>query len=83
MAINGLRIDDDRIDGIFNILDAGAGVPVLFVRDGLVDARHLVLDDPRPTLATVRVRPGATIAELALLEGWLGAGAADQLRATP
>jgi predicted metalloprotease with PDZ domain len=82
VAIAGRRVDDG-LDTALAQVSPGEVVQVIVAREGLIEMRTLVIGPPSLRAGTLRVRDGATDEERALLRGWLGESAPDELRAEP
>jgi predicted metalloprotease with PDZ domain len=80
LAIGGRRVEDGGIDNALHGLSAGAEVDVVFTRDGMVESRKVTLDPPMCGDGRLLLREDASPAQIALLEAWLGQGAAAALR---
>jgi predicted metalloprotease with PDZ domain len=79
LSINGRRVEDN-LDSVLHQLLPGTTVEVVVSRDGWIETSQLTMDPPSLGDGRLVVHPDATPAQLALLEGWLGLGAAAALR---
>lgn len=79
LSVGGRRIEDN-LDAALHPFQPGATVDVVVSRDGWMETCTLTLDPPALNDGRLLLRSDATPAQLALLEGWLGAGAAASLR---
>lgn len=79
LSIGGRRIEDS-LEATLHPLQPGSPVEIVVSRDGWLESCELTLDPPSLNDGRLAVRSDATPAQLALLDGWLGAGAAAALR---
>ncbi|MCS6900370.1 MAG: PDZ domain-containing protein [Myxococcales bacterium] len=79
LSIHGRRVEDN-LDSILHLLHPGTTVDVVVSRDGWIETAKVTMDPPLLGEGRLVVCPNATPTQLALLEGWLGPGAAAALR---
>lgn len=79
LSVGGRRIEES-LEAVLHPLPPGATIEVVVSRDGWLETCELTLDPPALNDGRLTVRSDATAAQLALLDGWLGTGAAAALR---
>jgi predicted metalloprotease with PDZ domain len=80
LAVGSRRVEDGSVDHALQPYAEGDVVDVQVVRDGWVERLRVQLDRPVLNDGRLTLREDASSEQLALLDGWLGAGAAQNLR---
>jgi predicted metalloprotease with PDZ domain len=80
LAVGNRRVEDGGIDHALQPYSEGDSVEVQVARDGWIERLRVQLDRPVLNDGRLVLREDASGEQLALLDGWLGAGAAQNLR---